>query len=66
MAPIPPLQRAQFRRLHVLIIAANLALLAINIAFALGWRGPIHEFYRQLDLTDEGNMAVWFSSMQLF
>ena len=60
---MPP--KPQFVRFYVAAMAMNIAFILFNLMLALGHRTPYHFVNQQLDLTDEGNIAVWFSSAQL-
>jgi len=60
---MPP--KSQFIKFYTTIVVLNIALIVFNLALALGHRTPYRFINQQLDLTDEGNIAVWFSSAQL-
>ena len=60
---MPP--RRDFFRIYAVIALANLAMVLANVLHNAGFHWPIAILDRQLDLADEENFAVWFSSAQL-
>src|SRR5262245_46051125 len=59
------LTQRKTHRLFVAIAIVNLALIVVNALIAAGLHSPLEFLDRQLDLREESNLAVWFSSMQL-
>lgn len=59
------LARSRWLTAYAALLMLNFALIGINAALNAGYHLPLEVLDAQLDLKREGNLAVWFSSVQL-